>query len=75
MAATSLRAPGTEFGPCEDACCHVDCASTRGMAAALCVYCGREIGYETRFYIEGGLAKTGASFSHMTCAMDAQERK
>lgn len=61
MAAGRLPAPGTEFGPCivptpdgkgSDACGHTDCAATRAEAATICRFCGKEIGYETRFYIE-----------------------
>ena len=50
MAAASLSPPGTEFGPCEDACGHRDCARTRQMAATVCRFCEKPIGYDRRFY-------------------------
>lgn len=36
MAASTLPAPGTRFGPCEPQCSHIDCEATRKMAAAIC---------------------------------------
>ncbi|HEY7195479.1 MAG TPA: hypothetical protein VH439_17180 [Gemmatimonadales bacterium] len=53
MAAGSLGKPGTERGPCATACRHIDCREIREWARALCHYCGKEIGYETRFYRQG----------------------
>jgi hypothetical protein len=50
MAASTLPAPGTEYGPCHESCDHRDCARTRRDAAENCRLCGNEIGYETRFY-------------------------
>ena len=51
---------------CEDECCHVDCAKARGMAAGLCAYCGKPIGFGVRFYAEG------KSLTHADCEDDAQ---
>lgn len=50
MAAGRLPAPGTQYGPCEGSCQHIDCAATRAQAASLCTICGTPIGYEVRFY-------------------------
>lgn len=52
MAAGTLAAPATEYGPCEGSCSHTDCAATRRMASTDCRLCGKPIGYETRFYDE-----------------------
>lgn len=53
MAAGRIARPGTEYGPCEGDCRHPDCASSRAMAGAVCKYCEKPIGYDTRFYIDG----------------------
>lgn len=50
MAAASLPAPGTELGPCESQCEHIDCAQTYLMAHTLCEYCGEVIGFNRPFY-------------------------
>lgn len=50
MAAGFLSAPGTEFGPCADACEHRDCAATRARAASACLACGEPIGYDRDFF-------------------------
>jgi len=50
MAAGSLPAIGTEYGPCEGVCCHSDCMETRRMAESRCSICNEKIGYETSFY-------------------------
>lgn len=51
MASGTLPSPGTEFGPCADVNCgHVDCGLTRGMAEAVCEFCGEPIGYDCGFY-------------------------
>jgi hypothetical protein len=50
MAAGILSAPGSEYGPCEGACVHTDCAATRKMAEADCEICNSEINYGIRFY-------------------------
>lgn len=68
MAASMLSKPGTNVGPCAEPCHHHDCAEMRGMAAALCVYCGKPIGYDTRFYREG---HTGNSLAHAECSEEA----
>ena len=52
MAAGRLASPGSEFGPCENDCSHVDCKATRTMAESTCHICKKKIGYEKRFYIE-----------------------
>lgn len=50
MAAGILPKPGTNYGPCERACAHIDCNCTRRMAKAPCGICGKRIGYDTPFY-------------------------
>ena len=50
MAAGTLSAPGTQFGPCAIGCKHTDCAKTREMADTLCTVCLNAIGYDVRFY-------------------------
>lgn len=52
MAAGSLPAPGTKYGPCKKTCAHADCAAARREAAAICRICGEAIGYENAFYQE-----------------------
>ena len=68
MAASTLPAPCTTYGPCATTCEHRDCAETRRAATTACVYCGRPIGYEALFYREGD-----SNLSHATCAEDAAE--
>lgn len=64
MAAGVLPFPGkrvtigsrglVEIGPCIARCEHTDCAETRRMAEAVCPWCGWPVGYERRFYTNGG---------------------
>lgn len=39
-----LAAPGTEGGPCMQACKHPDCARLRNLLNATCRHCGKPIG-------------------------------
>jgi hypothetical protein len=50
MAAGSIAAPGTQYGPCNVECGHSDCASVRRMAEAPCTWCGQPIGYDRSMY-------------------------
>jgi len=52
MAAGFISSPGTEYGPCIDACDHHDCGPNRLLAAQGCAVCQEPIGYETMFYQE-----------------------
>ena len=52
MAAGTLPAPGTEYGPCVGDCSHRDCAKTRKDAASVCPLCEEPIGYETPYYVD-----------------------
>ncbi|MFA5385101.1 MAG: hypothetical protein WC364_10630 [Eubacteriales bacterium] len=61
MAAGKIAAPGTEYGPCKEPCSHTDCASSRSMAEAECIHCGKPIGYETSCY------STETGFAHAKC--------
>ena len=53
MAAISIPAPGTKYGPCEKDCDHPDCAANRKDAALVCVLCGKPIGYDKDCYLSG----------------------
>ncbi len=64
MAASQLPPPGSKFGPCETECQHRDCACTRDMAAQLCRFCGKQIGYEVAFYNDPCL---GEHLVHAVC--------
>jgi len=73
MAAGRLPRPGTQDGPCEGDCDHVDCAETMAMAAARCSYCEKPIGFQTRFYQRsgGGLL----DLNHAACVEVAVEHR
>lgn len=73
MAAGTLPKPGTRYGPCEDGCLHRDCAETRRMAAELCGICETAIGYDVRFYDEGGRDERG--LVHATCLEQEVEQR
>lgn len=62
MAAGYLPPPGSEHGPC-DSCEHRDCAETRRMAAAKCMFCHEPIGYVYGFYQHAWV-----DFEHAVCA-------
>jgi hypothetical protein len=66
MAAGSLAAPGTTYGPCAEPCEHRDCALTRTSAATPCVYeqCGEPIGYDRLFF------QTDVGLAHADCVYD-----
>lgn len=73
MAPGRLPKPGTQYGPCVEACQHKDCAAIRAMAERICPYCSEPIGYERGFYISGG--ERGESYAHSVCLEEAIERK
>ena len=75
MAASTLPAPGTQYGPCAEPCSHTDCAHTRRMAAAVCPFCDEAIGYDRRFYNDGGASLGGFDLVHALCAEDDHERR
>lgn len=66
MAPGKLPAPGTEYGPCEGKCKHLDCKETRSMARTTCRHCHREIGYDRLFFVldQKGVAKV---LAHADC--------
>jgi len=70
MAWSVLAKPGTKFGPCKGECSHPDCACTREMAAALCIYCGKPIGYDTKLC---GNHEKG--YAHFICALEDAEKQ
>lgn len=78
MAAGALPRPGTKYGPCDAPCAHTDCASVRAQADSPCTYCGKPIGYETRFYDERSPEQrqryvNNVGYAHATCVEDAIE--
>lgn len=70
MAAGRLPRPGTEVGPCEGDCDHLDCVETMRMAAQPCPYCSKPIGFQTRFY---QLGTADQRLVHASCHEDAVE--
>lgn len=82
MAAATLPAPGTEYGPCDDEDCgHRDCTTTRWHRDSVCHWCGDPIGYETRYYRTDAFPtmrdSAGRRFSlvHARCEEEAAERE
>lgn len=73
MAASRLPQPGTEFGPCENECKHIDCKQTREMAESICHFCQKPVGYETRFYQIDTIL--GLQFVHAFCYEESLERE
>jgi hypothetical protein len=75
-----LSKPGTKYGPCKKLNCgHKDCAATRAEAVTPCKFCGKEIGYENKFYIETFYDEltnqlTGRVYSHFVCTHMEVER-
>ena len=67
MAASTLSAPGTEFGPCETDCHHRDCAATRIAAQGACQICGEPIGYDRRYYIASDGLPGRGPWEHADC--------
>jgi hypothetical protein len=59
-----IPAPGTEFGPCADACNHRACAVARDDAAKVCPICLKTIGYDTTCCTDDG------QLSHQECVLD-----
>lgn len=74
MAAGTLPAPGTRYGPCKGDCRHTDCAATRAEAASICRICGSAIGYERRYYKDPDAAAVGP-LVHAACLEDQIERQ
>jgi len=70
MGWAKLPSPGTEHGPCRGPCEHKDCAETRGMADALCVYCGETIGFDAPFYHVRASGKKPEGYAHARCTWE-----
>lgn len=74
MAAGYLPEPGKTgregepLGPCPQVCEHGDCQATRRMANALCVRCGKTIGYEVGFFDVREHGTDGPIHEHMAHA-------
>ena len=76
MAASTLSEPGSQYGPCERDCGHVDCAAVRKMAGAICRICNVPIGYGIRFYSEGSTHPEGGDvLVHAVCLKEEVERE
>lgn len=82
MAAGSIPAPGTKYGPCAAVCAHRDCEANRRAATARCPYCGESIGYDRNFYdtssdgVKAGRVAAGQTeLSHAVCYESAIERE
>ena len=73
MAAGSIPAPGSELGPCEEECRHIDCAQSRAMAASVCTLCLFPIGYGVLFYNVQSPTDS-PSYAHARC-LEAIEQK
>lgn len=69
MAAGSLAAPGTEYGPCSEPCRHEQCKSTNAMAERPCSICEKPIGFDTPFYQDG----SWQVLTHQICSLREQE--
>jgi hypothetical protein len=67
MAASLIAKPGTKFGPCKDACEHVDCRQSRELVNTCCFFCHSRIGYNKMFVTSGKRA------AHDTCCELAVE--
>lgn len=63
MAAIYLGAPGSDFGPCPEACPHPDCAQIREVAEGPCTGCSEPIGYDRAFFFQDG-------HIHRTCLIE-----
>lgn len=71
MTAPKFPNIGQKGAPCTDKNCgHRECICILGLVASECVYCGRQIGYETGFYLIGE-GKVVHANCHMT-AFDSE---
>ncbi len=74
-AAPPLPKPGTEYGPCEEACEHSDCLAMLRTATELCLHCNEPIGYESRWFdmtpLEEPVPKI---YAHAVCVFKDAER-
>lgn len=77
MAAGILSKPGAEYGPCVDACEHLDCKSMRERAESICPLCQKPIGYERRFYYitPDLLAGIEEGYGHAVCVEEVIEKE
>lgn len=76
MAAGVIPDPGTEHGPCgprEADCSHRDCAAMRRGAACVCPACEKAIGYDRRYYANGGPKDDQPE--HAVCLEDRIDRE
>ncbi len=72
MASSHIHPPGTPYGPCVEACTHRDCAQSRMMAAKICRFCKRPIGYNALFYSD---PEDTNGLVHAGCYTDDLERR
>jgi hypothetical protein len=72
MAAATIPAPGSLYGPCVKPCKHKDCAQHRADAAVVCSYCNRPCGTTVPVYS----GQDGESrLVHAVCLEDAIEKQ
>jgi hypothetical protein len=50
VAASRIPRPGTKYGPCKEACAHIDCKAQREEAKTNCEFCHSAIGFGREFY-------------------------
>lgn len=72
--------PGSKLGPCKKACSHRDCDESRFIATfCMCRFCGKPIGYETRFYrdpqADAPATPSDRRWVHADCFEDASDRE
>lgn len=51
MAAISNPEPGSQYGPCDGECKHIDCSATRADARRSCTVCMYPIGYNRMWWM------------------------
>jgi hypothetical protein len=41
------------LAPCKSPCNHEDCADSKAFVKRLCSLCGKEIGFDTKYFVRG----------------------
>lgn len=62
--------PGSELGPCREACMHIECKRAKNMANSNCRLCGRQLGYESQFCSDPATLGVIQSQVHSQCLAD-----
>lgn len=68
MSGIMIPQPGSELGPCEYDCEHIDCQSSRQQVSNRCSLCTDQIGYDRRFTED-----TVHGWVHTSCLVDQIE--